>query len=267
MLAELFPLKLGRNYLLVSMLSFLVGCGEVRYYAQSVSGHFDVLSRSEEIQHLIDEGLLATETSAKLQLVLKSREFATSILQLSINDSYTYYADLSRDYVVQNLFAAEEFSTELYSWCYPVIGCANYRGYFDQKMLNKDHDNLKSENYDTYVSKVTAYSTLGWFSDPVLNTFIALPEYRLVGLIFHELAHQQIYIQDDTNFNESFATAVAQAGLEQFYAQSDDANQLVRYREDQQLQNALIDIAVLARNKLDEIYQQSLPENTKRQQK
>ena len=239
----------------------------MQYYTQSVQGQLDLLEKSQDIKQLLAGDSLNADVRSKLLLVLQAREFAGDVLDLSFNQSYTEYADLNRNYVVENLYAAEEFSTQLYSWCYPVIGCANYRGYFDIAMLTRYRAELDAQGYDTYVGQVTAYSTLGWFNDPVLNTFLGLPDYRLVGLIFHELAHQQIYANGDTSFNESFATAVEQAGLEQFYAAGDDADQLGNYRLYRKRMNTLVSMATLAREELEAIYRQPLSESSKRQQK
>ncbi|MCG6936847.1 MAG: aminopeptidase, partial [Gammaproteobacteria bacterium] len=196
------------------MIAALTGCGEIQYYMQSAKGHLDIVNNSQDIEQLIADDNLDNDTRNKLTLILQAREFAANELDLSFNDSYTSYVKLNRDYAVKNLFAAKEFSTQLYSWCYPVIGCANYRGYFDEAMLQQDRETLILQDYDTYVVKAAAYSTLGWDDDPVLNSFLEWPEYMRLGLVFHELAHQQIYIEDDTFFNESFATAVEQSGLE-----------------------------------------------------
>jgi predicted aminopeptidase len=252
---------------LIVLLGLLVACNEMQYYQQSVQGHLDIIGQATDIEQLLADDSLNPQVREKLLLVLQARAFAVATLQLSVNDSYTEYVDLKRGYVVENLYAAEEFSTQLVTWCYPVIGCASYRGYFDAAMLQRYRDELIEQGYDTYVGHVTAYSTLGWFDDPVLNTFIALPDYRLVGLIFHELAHQQLYIDDDTVFNESFATAVEQAGMEMFYAAGDDANQLSNYRAYRHRVNTLVAMAAQARQELQDIYQQPLSLQSKRQAK
>ncbi|CAA0104785.1 Uncharacterised protein [Halioglobus japonicus] len=252
---------------LIAVLGMVAACNDMQYYTQSVQGHLEIVGQATDIEQLLVDDSLAPQVREKLVLVLQAREFAVEGLHLSVNDSYTEYVDLKRGYVVENLYAAEEFSTQLYTWCYPIIGCAGYRGYFDVAMLQRYRDVLIEQGYDTYVGHVTAYSTLGWFDDPVLNTFVALPDYRLVGLIFHELAHQQLYIDDDTVFNESFATAVEQAGLELFYADGDDANQLGNYRAYRKRVNQLVSMAAQAREELEGLYQQPLSVKNKRQQK
>ncbi len=255
------------RYLLVPILALLSACNEMQYYVQSARGHLHVLNQAQDIGQLLADDTLDAGVRAKLELVLRARAFAGAQLALSFNDSYTRYVDLNRAYVVQNLYAAEEFSTQLHAWCYPVIGCANYRGYFDAAMLQRYRAELVHQGYDTYVAPVTAYSTLGWFDDPVLNTFIALPDYRLVGLVFHELAHQQSYVEGDTAFNESFATAVEQAGLEAFYATGNDANQWVAYRRYRERVDAVLRLAAQGRDELDSLYRQPLPAEEMRRHK
>lgn len=256
-----------RSLLVLTLCAVVSGCVDFQYYRQSVQGHLQIVRQTQDIQDLLAGGALDSQLEQKLQLVLRARTYAAETLHLSFNDSFSQYADLHRDYVVQNLYAAPEFSTELYSWCYPVIGCADYRGFFDGQMLEDLEQDLDSQGYDTYISDVTAYSTLGWFADPVLNTFVTLEDYQLVALVFHELAHQQLYVNGDTFFNESFAMAVAQAGIELFYANEHEADELQAFLKNQQDVSARVELAVQTREKLAQIYQQPLSDTRKRKQK
>ncbi len=165
---------------------------------------------------------------AKLTLVERARQFAGTQLALSDHGSYHSYADLGRDYVVWNVFAAPELSLTPLSACYPFIGCVDYRGFFSEARARLHAATLQARGYDTFVGGVAAYSTLGWLNDPVLNTVLRRDDVHLVDIIFHELAHQRLYIVDDTTFNESFAMAVARAGVTRWLA--DDAPALARYR-------------------------------------
>jgi len=239
---------------LLALALLLTACSTTRYYYQIAHGHLSLLASAEPIDKVLDTA--DPEVAAALELVQRARAFAGSELGLSFNNSYTSYVDLDRDYVVQNLYAAPEFSTELYSWCYWIIGCANYRGFFDGDMLERERDRFAAEGFDTYISTVTAYSTLGWFDDPVLSTFIDLPEYRLVGLVIHELAHQQLYVEGDTFFNESFAMTVERAGLERFYGS--ETAQLEAYREYLNRVNTFTDLAIDTRAALETLYQQRI---------
>lgn len=231
----LFNTRLNRYsaFLLVHALIILPGCSDLRYYMQSAQGQWDIYTRKETISDYLQNtnhtSKQDTSLESRLRLVEKIRQFAINDLHLPETGSYTEYADLQRDYVLKNLFAAPRFSTRLHTWCYPIIGCAGYRGYFDETMLQHDKAMLEEKGLETYVAKVAAYSTLGWFDDPVLNTVIHAEESRLAGLVFHELAHQQLYIDDDTSFNESFASAVEQAGIERWFKSRHDEKNLQKY--------------------------------------
>jgi predicted aminopeptidase len=140
------------------------------------------------------------------------REFASAELGLPDNGSYRTYADLQRPYVVWNVFATEGLSLQPREWCFPVVGCVSYRGYFREAAALALAKSLRADGYDVYVAGVPAYSTLGWFDDPLLNTFVSWPAGRLAELVFHELAHQRLFVDGDTDFNESFATTVGRMG-------------------------------------------------------
>ena len=198
---------------------------------------------------------------------MRRREFAFSQLQLPESDSYTRYADLGRNYAIKNLYATDEFSITLQQWCYPIVGCAGYRGYFDDSMLEAYKTELVKQSKDVYVSNIPAYSTLGWFDDPVLNTFVYWPEHRLAGLIFHELAHQRLYIDGDSSFNESFAMAVQLSGTEKWLEQYAELPQLQQYQQRFINRLRVIDLIELAREELKQLYQSELDDTQKRYQK
>lgn len=202
--------------LFVALLLLVSGCAELAYYRQSAAGQLDVMRRTQSVEAVLASGSLTGPEAGKLELVQSVRGFAASEMGMSFNASYTRYVNLGRNYVVRNLVAAPEFSTHLHTWCYPIIGCASYRGFFDQVLLAEEIADLEDDGFDTYAYDVTAYSTLGWFTDPVIHTFLQLPDHRLVELILHELSHQQLYVNGDSDFNESFATAVARAGTTQY---------------------------------------------------
>ncbi len=147
-----------------------------------------------------------------------------------------------------NLLAALEFSTHLRTWCYPIIGCATYRGYFNEDMLHETANELRQQGYDVYTGRVAAYSTLGWFDDPILNTIMGWPEYKLVGLIFHELAHHRLYIKDDTVFNESFASAVEQSGIELWYNAQAQQEQVRIYHKRKHSRKLVVKVIFIRNN-------------------
>jgi len=246
------------------------GCADVRYYMQTVSGQLDVIGRRQDIVEMLEDETLPEDMRERLNLVLAVRSFAVESMHLPESGSYTTYADLERGYAVQNLFAAPEFSTHLRAWCYPIVGCATYRGYFDEDMLHESADELRQQGYDVYIGRVAAYSTLGWFDDPILNTVMGWPEYQLVGLIFHELAHHRLYIEDDTVFNESFASAVEQAGIELWYSvheQEEQPDQVRIYLERKNSRARVFEIIFRLREELAELYQQELTVEDMRQEK
>ena len=190
----------------------LAGCANFTYYVQSVRGQLDVWSRTYDIETVIASPDTAEPLRQKLGAVLSIREYASAELGLPRNASYRSYANLDRPFAVWNVFAAPEFSIEPRQWCFMFAGCVNYRGYFKTTDADAFAAGVAAEGYDVFVGGVPAYSLLGYFSDPVLNTFIHYPTPHLARLIFHELAHQVVYARDDTVFNESFAVTVEEEG-------------------------------------------------------
>src|SRR5262245_443267 len=193
------------------------GCSDIEYYWQGIAGQTDLLARAKPIPEVI-----ATTTDAalkgRLQRAQEIRAFASRELGLPDNRSYTSYADLGRPYAVWNVFASPELSLTPRQWCFPVAGCVNYRGYFAEADARTEAARLAAAGDDVHVSGIPAYSTLGYFDDPVLSTFVRYREVDLARLIFHELAHQVVYVKDDTSFNESFAVAVEEAGVARWLA-------------------------------------------------
>jgi len=227
-----------RNIYALTLLLLLGGCGNFSYYLQSVSGQLEIWRREAPIERLLEDTATTPALKVQLQRVLRIRDYATRELGLPDNRSYRSYADLARPFVVLNVFAAAEFSVEPRQWCFPLAGCVNYKGYFDEAEARSYARSVAAEDYDVYIGGVPAYSTIGWFADPVLNTFIHYPEPELARLLFHELAHQVVYVKDDTVFNESFAVVVEQAGVARWLAAYGNAAdreryvQLQRYRAD-----------------------------------
>ena len=176
--------KPGIAVFLIAALAAAGGCANLSYYLQSVSGHLDLLGRRQSIDSLLDEPDTPQALKTKLSAVLRMRDFASRELALPENSSYRQYADLQRPFVVWNVFAAAEFSTRLKEWCFPVAGCVVYRGYFSQPEAEAYAVQLKAEGLDVFVNGAPAYSTLGWFDDPVLNTFVNYPETELARIIF-----------------------------------------------------------------------------------
>ena len=202
---------------LASAACALGACGTVGYYSQSIGGHLGVLSAARPIDDWLDDPKTPAALRARLAKVREMRRFAVRELGLLDNASYTTYADLKRPFVVWSVFATPPLSLRLQQWCFAVVGCITYRGYYDQKDAEAFADTLRAEGDDVYVGGIPAYSTLGYTTDPVLSTFVGFPEGEVARLIFHELAHQVVYLKGDTTFNESFAVAVEEEGVRRWF--------------------------------------------------
>jgi predicted aminopeptidase len=194
------------------------GCTNVGYYWQSVSGQLEVWRRERPIEEVFADPSAARALKDKLARVLEIRAFASRELGLPDNRSYRRYADLGRPFVVWNVFAAPEFSLKPVEWCFAFAGCVTYRGYFAKEDAERFAAGRAAEGYDVFVGGVPAYSTLGWFADPMLSTVINYSDPRLARLLFHELSHQVVYVRGDTVFNESFAVAVEKEGVRRWLA-------------------------------------------------
>jgi predicted aminopeptidase len=240
------------------------GCSTLSYYAQSIQGHFAVLHAARPIDDVVADPATAETLKQRLQRAEQMRDFASRELGLPDNASYRSYADLKRPFVVWNVFATPELSLEMKQWCYPVVGCAGYRGYFERAAAERAADQLRSEGYEVHVAGVPAYSTLGWFSDPLLNTFIGGTEGQLAGLVFHELAHQVVFVAGDTTFNESFATAVERVGVRRWLAAHGDESARRGYAEFAQRRSQFVGMLLRYRQQLDDLYRSRAPSDDKR---
>jgi predicted aminopeptidase len=240
------------------------GCATFSYYGQAVLGHLDVMNRAHPIEARLADGATPPELRVKLARVLEIREFATSELGLPDNGSYRAYADLDRPYVVWNVFAAPEFSVEPRQSCFPVVGCVTYRGYYGPSDAEAFAAGLRAESYDVFVYGVPAYSTLGWFDDPVLSTFVRYPDAELARLVFHELAHQLVYVKSDTMFNESFAVAVEEEGVRRWLARHGDERERAVYAQQRERRAEFIALVLRYRGRLEAFYREPLPVDEKK---
>lgn len=233
-------------------------CATPAYYAQAVSGQWELWRKARPIAEIRDDAKVAPALKNTLATVERIRAFASSDLALPANGSYTRYADLQRPYVVWNVFAAEALSTQLKEWCYPIAGCVGYRGYFAEEDARSLAAELRRQGYDVYVGGVPAYSTLGWFDDPVLNTFTHYPETEIARLIFHELAHQFTYVEDDTEFNESFASAVETIGVERWLARNGSPAKQAAFDRTQRYRQDFSRLVLKYRDRLQSLYESNL---------
>lgn len=239
----------------------LSGCASLDYYAQVSRGQLDLLVARQPVAELLAAPQTDPELKRRLALAQQARRFASAELGLPDNSSYRLYADLQRPYVVWNVFATPELSLQPLTHCFPIAGCVAYRGYYQQGRARGAAALLKAEGLDTYVAGIEAYSTLGWFADPILNTMLRWDDQRLAAVIFHELAHQQLYVQDDTAFNESFASFVEQQGLRQWRAArglaADDAREARMRRQ-------FTELILASRERLQALYEGPLDDAGKR---
>jgi predicted aminopeptidase len=244
------------------LMAFGTGCQTGRYYSQAVRGQLQILTQREPIRELIARPDTPEELKEKLKLILELRAFAESELKLPVEDHYLRYFDLKRRFVVWNVHAAPEFSTKPKTWWYPVVGRLKYRGYFSEEDALDYAAGLQRKGYDVFVDGVEAYSTLGWFADPVLNTFVHHPESELAEILFHELAHQRLFISGDTDFNEAFATAVGEEGVRRWLEAKGKLDDFARYRGAERRNEEFVRIVLNARERLKALFGDSRHETT-----
>ena len=242
----------------------LTGCASAGYYAQSVTGHLGLMLRARPIEAVIAEPGTDPRLATRLRTALDIREFASRVLGLPENASYRRYADSGRPYVVWNVVAAPELSLEPRRWCFPFAGCVSYRGYFSGPDAAAFAAGLASEGWDVTVAGVRAYSTLGWFDDPLPGSVVELPEYSLAGLVFHELAHQRLYVPGDTEFNESFAVVVERAGVRRWLEAAGRSELSESYRIATERRAAFLALVRGARRDLEALYASSRSDAEKR---
>jgi predicted aminopeptidase len=242
----------------------LNGCSSVSYYSQLASGQLQLLRAREPVSSVIADPQRDQKLRAHLAQSQKARTFASQQLHLPDNQSYRLYADIGRPFVVWNVFVTPEFSLKPQNHCFPIAGCVAYRGYYSQSAARGEAALQRLQGMDVSIGGVEAYSTLGWFNDPIMNSMMGWGDERLATLIFHELAHQRVYVKDDTEFNESFATFVEQEGTRQWRAfrSLPPDNGAEAQRRDQ-----FIQLVLDSRTRLEKLYAQPLPAEQMRQRK
>lgn len=241
------------------VLVVLAGCDTASYYVQAIRGQAEMWQATRPIEEIMADPEAPGGLKARLDYATRIRKFASSRLGLPDNRSYRGYADLKRPYVVWNVFAADAFSVRPRQWCFPIAGCVAYKGYFSRAEAEAMAAELRRNGDDVFVAGVPAYSTLGYFNDPVLNTFIHYPQAELARLIFHELAHQTVYASDDTTFNESFAVTVEREGVRRWMEEHGTASELGAFRQAQERRAGFRAIASKYRSRLDRLYASGLP--------
>ena len=259
---------LGGLAALLGVACLSVGCSTLGYYAQSVGGHLDLVQRARPIGEVAADAATPAALRERLALAQRMRDYAVSELSLPDNRSYRRYSDLGRSAAVWNVVAAPELSLALETWCFPVVGCVGYRGYYERAAADAEAESLRARGLEVSVYGVPAYSTLGkldWLGgDPLLNTFVHWPEGELARLIFHELTHQVAYAADDTPFNESFATAVERIGGARWLSQHASAEARTQYAALDARRNDFRELTGRYRERLDALYRSSANDADKR---
>ncbi len=250
------------------MLLTLSGCQAVSFYKQAIAGQYEILAHQTPVSRLVADPATPPNLKAKLEQVLKIRQFAARELKLPADDNYLNYADLHRPYVVWNVNVAPPLSLEAKTWWFPVVGSASYRGYFNEQAARRYARTWELKGWDVYVGGVQAYSTLGWFHDPLLNTFILQSEADLADLIFHELGHQRLFVAGDTDFNEAFAMTVAAAGVRRWFQSSQNTSGYEEYRRNLEHEHDFVNLVMASRDELQTAYAQAgAPDSAKLQRK
>ena len=249
------------------MALLLGGCAQLEYYYQAAQGQIALLSGARPIDDWLADPEVGAKLKARLTKVREIRRYAARELGLPDNDSYKNYADLKRPYVLWNIVATPELSMQPAHWCFPIAGCVTYRGYYNKQEALDYEASLRRAGYDVQMAGVAAYSTLGWFNDPVLSTFIQYPDGELARLVFHELAHQVAYAKDDSQFNESFATSVEELGVERWMAKYGDAKMRQTFHEFDGRKRDFLGLLIRYRTKLEVNYARTVSDADKRTEK
>ena len=259
-----FSRKAKHVLLAAAAAAMLASCSSLNYYAQAAQGQLNLLSDARPIEDWLADHNTAPKLKLRLETARQIRTFAVQELGLPDNKSYRNYASLARPFVLWNVVAAPELSLSPVQWCFPVAGCVNYRGYYSKEAAQAYAGELRAEGNDVQVGGVPAYSTLGWFNDPLISTFIYYPDAELARLLFHELSHQVVYVQGDSQFNESFASAVEEAGVERWL--SGYGNQAMRenYIKFSARKQQFLDLLLACRRSLEETYASKASVATKR---
>jgi predicted aminopeptidase len=257
-------IKIALGALLVGQLA---ACSSIGYYAQAIGGHVEVLRATRPIEEVVQDSATDPALRKKLERANAIRDFASRQLGLPDNGSYRSYADLGRPFVVWNVFAAPEFSLESERWCMLMVGCVAYRGFFDRSEAEKYAQELHGQGLDTYVGGVTAYSTLGYFDDPLLNTFLRSGEVELAQLIFHELSHQMAFAEGDSPFNESFATVVEREGVRRWLEHNALGDKHAAFAVQQRRKSQFLELVIAGRERLRAAYAAPVEPADKRSRK
>src|SRR6266446_590619 len=248
----------GRKWVIALSLGVVLlavsGCQTLSFYGQAIKGQYQLLAHRQPIEKLVADSTTPARLKSQLELLQKLRSFAGKELKLPVDGHYTKYVDVHRRFVVWNVEAAPEFSMEPKTWWYPLVGSLEYRGYFSERSATNYGAALRHKGYDIFVGGVEAYSTLGWFKDPVLNTFIFNPEADLAETIFHELGHQRVFARSDTDFNEAFATTVGEEGARRWLRSAGNKTVYESYLGELRRTREFVHLITVTREQLEALY-------------
>jgi predicted aminopeptidase len=250
------------------MVLVLSGCQTIRFYSQAVAGQYEILAHQKSVDDLIHNPATDPKLKAKLEVVLRLRQFAQQELNLRPDGSYLKYADLHRPFVVWNVNVAPALSLDPKTWWFPIVGTASYRGYFTEAGARRYAAIWEKKGWDTYIGDVPTYSTLGWFRDPLLNTFIFESEADLAETIFHELTHKRLFVSGDTDFNEALATTVSEEGVRRWFQAEHNTRGREDYEKSIREDDDFVKLVMIGRSELENVYvDTALPETDKLRRK
>ena len=250
----MFLSRLISFFILAFFTMGLTGCSTAKYYSHAVFGHLQLTTGLTPIRKAIKQDETNKEIRRQLELVTELREFAENKLSLDVGKAYSKYKRLDRSVAVWVVYAAPTFSTKLQTWKYPIVGEYQSRGFFKERMAKEYSAKLHNQGFDVYVGEAIAYSTLGWFSDPLLSTFIGDSDEELAATLFHELTHRTYYLKGDTMFNESFATAFAQKSVQLWLKEKGEEKRLEQYRQELKRRDEFRSLLQETKNGLSLIY-------------
>ncbi|MFK7860878.1 MAG: aminopeptidase [Granulosicoccus sp.] len=267
LLVKYLPYKILTLLLASTVLAAGSGCSSVGYYSQAVGGHLKLMRARQPIAEVLADEATSPELREKLQTLVEARQFAVTELGLPDNDSYSTFVETGKAAVTWNVVAATEFSVRPKTWCFPIAGCVSYRGYFDRADADAYAAGLAEENFDVTVGGASAYSTLGWFDDPILDTMLRGNDTRYVSTLFHELAHQVLYVKDDSNFNEAYASFVEQVGTRMWLEQRGEPERIAQYDASLKRVEEFVNLLQDTRKNLQATFAKDIDEDTMRAEK
>lgn len=252
-----------RFFLLLMLVFVLSACDSLAYYRQAASGHFELMDKRESLAEAKTSAAYSEELKRRLTLAESVRRYASEVLHLPDNEAYSTYVHLDQDYVMWSVFATPRLSLTPKQWCYPMVGCLSYRGYYDEAEAQAYAAELEAEGWDTHVSGVAAYSTLGWYEDPLTTAMLRYEDPWIARLVFHELSHQQLYVDDDTPFNEGFAVAVEEEGVMQWLSDRQDEQGQEQWLASREQREVFLTMIREAQQSLNEVYRSELNDEEK----